>query len=90
MPATVIVGTQWGDEAKGKITDLLAAEAQVVARYNGGDNAGHTITVGEDRFALHLVPSGILRPHTTCLIGNGVIVNQDAMRGDRGTGQARH
>lgn len=75
MPATVIVGTQWGDEGKGKITDLLAAEAHIVARYNGGDNAGHTITVGEDRFALHLVPSGILYPHTTCIIGNGVVVN---------------
>jgi adenylosuccinate synthase len=82
MPATVIVGTQWGDEAKGKITDLLAAEAHVVARYNGGDNAGHTITVGEDRFALHLVPSGILRPHTTCLIGNGVIVNPKTLCGE--------
>ncbi len=75
MPATVIVGTQWGDEGKGKITDLLAAEAHLVARYNGGDNAGHTITVGEDRFALHLIPSGILYPHTTCIIGNGVVVN---------------
>ncbi len=75
MPATVIVGTQWGDEAKGKITDLLAAEAHIVARYNGGDNAGHTLTVGEERFALHLVPSGILHPHATCIIGNGVVVN---------------
>ena len=75
MSATVIVGTQWGDEGKGKITDLLAAEADIVARYNGGDNAGHTLTVGGDRFALHLVPSGILYPHTTCIIGNGVVVN---------------
>ncbi len=75
MAATVIVGTQWGDEGKGKITDLLAAEVYIVARYNGGDNAGHTLTVGEDRFALHLVPSGILYPHTTCIIGNGVVVN---------------
>ncbi len=75
MPATVIVGAQWGDEGKGKITDLLAAEVDIVARYNGGDNAGHTITVGGERFALHLTPSGILYPHTTCLIGNGVVVN---------------
>jgi adenylosuccinate synthase len=82
MPATVIVGTQWGDEAKGKITDLLAAEAHIVARYNGGDNAGHTVTVGEDIYALHLVPSGILRPHTTCLIGNGVIVNPKTLCGE--------
>jgi adenylosuccinate synthase len=82
MSATVIVGTQWGDEAKGKITDLLAAEAHVVARYNGGDNAGHTVTVGEERFAFHLMPSGILRPHTTCLIGNGVVVNPKTLCGE--------
>ena len=75
MSVTVIVGTQWGDEGKGKITDLLAAEVQIVARYNGGDNAGHTLTVGGERFALHLVPSGILYPHTTCIIGNGVVIN---------------
>jgi adenylosuccinate synthase len=71
----VILGTQWGDEGKGKITDLLAAEADVVARFAGGDNAGHTVTVGTERFALHLIPSGILYPQVTCLLGGGMVVN---------------
>jgi adenylosuccinate synthase len=75
MPITVILGAQWGDEGKGKITDLLAAEADVVARYGGGDNAGHTVTVGNERFALHLIPSGILYPRVTCLLGGGMVVN---------------
>jgi adenylosuccinate synthase len=75
MPITVIIGAQWGDEGKGKITDLLAAEADVVARYGGGDNAGHTVTVGTERFALHLIPSGILYPRVTCLLGGGMVVN---------------
>lgn len=75
MPITVILGAQWGDEGKGKITDLLAAEAEVVARYGGGDNAGHTITVGAERFALHLIPSGILYPGVLCLLGGGMVVN---------------
>jgi adenylosuccinate synthase len=75
MPITVILGAQWGDEGKGKITDLLAAEAEVVARYSGGDNAGHTVTVGAERFALHLIPSGILLPGVQCLLGGGMVVN---------------
>jgi adenylosuccinate synthase len=75
MPITVILGAQWGDEGKGKITDLLAAEAEVVARYSGGDNAGHTVTVGTERFALHLIPSGILLPGVQCLLGGGMVVN---------------
>jgi adenylosuccinate synthase len=75
MPITVILGAQWGDEGKGKITDLLAAEADVVARFAGGDNAGHTVTVGTERFALHLIPSGILNPDTTCLLGGAMVVN---------------
>jgi adenylosuccinate synthase len=75
MPITVILGTQWGDEGKGKITDLLATGADVVARFAGGDNAGHTVTVGGERFALHLIPSGILNPHATCLLGGGMVVN---------------
>jgi adenylosuccinate synthase len=74
VPATVVVGTQWGDEGKGKLTDLLAAEMQVVVRYQGGHNAGHTIVVGDETFALQLVPSGILYPHITAVIGNGVVV----------------
>jgi len=75
MSITVILGAQWGDEGKGKITDMLAAEADVVARFGGGDNAGHTITVSAERFALHLIPSGILYPRVTCLLGGGMVVN---------------
>ena len=75
MPATVVVGTQWGDEGKGKLTDLLAAEMNVVVRYQGGHNAGHTIVVGDESFALQLVPSGVLYPHITPMIGNGVVVD---------------
>ncbi|MBN1138834.1 MAG: adenylosuccinate synthase [Anaerolineae bacterium] len=75
MPINVILGAQWGDEGKGKITDLLAAQTDLVARYGGGDNAGHTVTVGTERFALHLIPSGILYPRVTCLLGSGMVVN---------------
>jgi adenylosuccinate synthase len=75
MPLDVIVGTQWGDEGKGRVVDLLAAQADFVARYNGGDNAGHTVTVGDQTFRLHLIPSGIIHPHTIGAIGNGVVVN---------------
>ena len=75
MPATVVVGTQWGDEGKGKLTDLLAGEMDLVVRYQGGHNAGHTIVVDGVSFALQLVPSGILYPHITPIIGNGVVVD---------------
>ncbi len=75
MPLDIIVGAQWGDEGKGHITDLLAEKAAVVARYSGGDNAGHTITVGSEIFKLHLIPSGIIHGNAVCLIGNGVVVN---------------
>ena len=75
MPATVVVGTQWGDEGKGKLTDLLAKEMRLVVRYQGGHNAGHTIVVDGETFALQLVPSGVLYPHTVPLIGNGVVVD---------------
>ena len=75
MPGTVVVGTQWGDEGKGKLTDLLAREMQVVVRYQGGHNAGHTIVVDGRSFALQLVPSGILYPGVTPVIGNGVVVD---------------
>ncbi len=74
MPATVVVGTQWGDEGKGKLTDLLAKETAMVVRYQGGHNAGHTIVVGEHRFALQLLPSGVLYDHVVPVIGNGVVV----------------
>ncbi len=75
MPATVVVGAQWGDEGKGKLTDLIAKEMHVVVRYQGGHNAGHTIVVGGETFALQLVPSGILYDHITPVIGNGVVVD---------------
>jgi adenylosuccinate synthase len=75
VSATVVVGTQWGDEGKGKLTDLLAKEMQVVVRYQGGHNAGHTIVVDGDTFALQLLPSGILYDHITPVIGNGVVVD---------------
>ena len=75
MPATVVVGTQWGDEGKGKLTDLLAAEMEYVVRYQGGHNAGHRIVVDGEAFALQLVPSGVLYPHLTPVIGNGVVVD---------------
>ena len=75
MPATVIVGLQWGDEGKGKTTDFLAEQVAMVVRYQGGDNAGHTVVVGDDVVKLHLVPSGVLYPHITSVIGSGVVVN---------------
>jgi len=75
MPLDIVVGTQWGDEGKGRVVDLLAARADVVARYNGGDNAGHTVTAGEHTFKLHLIPSGIIHPHTLAVIGSGAVVN---------------
>jgi adenylosuccinate synthase len=75
MPGIVIVGTQWGDEGKGKITDLLAEEAELVVRFQGGNNAGHTIVRDGEEFKLHLIPSGILHPGKTCVIGNGVVID---------------
>ncbi len=75
MPATVIVGLQWGDEGKGKTTDFLAEQVAMVVRYQGGDNAGHTVVLGDEVFKLHLVPSGILYPHIVPVIGPGVVVN---------------
>jgi adenylosuccinate synthase len=75
MPGLVLVGAQWGDEGKGKVTDLLAERADVIIRYQGGNNAGHTIVRGDEVFKLHLIPSGILYPGKHCLIGNGVVVD---------------
>lgn len=75
MPLDIVLGTQWGDEGKGRIVDLLAAEADIVARYNGGDNAGHTVTAAGRVFKLHLVPSGITQPHVTVLLGGGMVIN---------------
>ena len=75
MPGLVIVGAQWGDEGKGKVTDLLAERADVVVRFQGGNNAGHTIVRGDEEFKLHLIPSGILHAGTLCAIGNGVVID---------------
>ncbi|MBU0982840.1 MAG: adenylosuccinate synthase [candidate division Zixibacteria bacterium] len=74
---TVVVGCQWGDEGKGKIVDLLAADADIIARFQGGANAGHTIIVGDSKYVLHLIPSGIIQPGKTCVIGNGVVFDPD-------------
>jgi adenylosuccinate synthase len=76
---TAIVGAQWGDEGKGKITDVLAGDADVVARFQGGNNAGHTVVVGDTEHALHLVPSGVLRPGVTGVLGNGTVVDPEAL-----------
>lgn len=76
---TVVVGLQWGDEGKGKIVDLLAANARHVVRFQGGNNAGHTLVVDGETVILHLIPSGILQPDTTCIIGNGVVVDPEVL-----------
>jgi len=75
MPAVVLVGAQWGDEGKGKITDFLAEEADCVVRYQGGSNAGHTVELADEKFMLHLIPSGILHAEKICVIGNGVVID---------------
>ncbi|HYM69536.1 MAG TPA: adenylosuccinate synthase, partial [bacterium] len=79
MPVTAVVGAQWGDEGKGKVVDTLAAHADVVVRYNGGNNAGHTIQNEHGTFRLHLLPSGIFHPAAQCVIGPGVVVNPDVL-----------
>jgi len=76
-----VVGLQWGDEGKGKIVDILAEHSDIVVRYSGGANAGHTVIVGDTRFALHLLPSGSVRPDTTCVITNGVVVDPEVLIG---------
>jgi len=75
MPVIAIVGGQWGDEGKGKVIDFLAEKVEVVVRFSGGDNAGHTVINPYGEFRLHLVPSGIFYPQVTCIIGNGVVIN---------------
>jgi adenylosuccinate synthase len=79
MSSVVVVGTQWGDEGKGKITDFLAEKAEVVARYQGGNNAGHTIVFNGDKYKLHLIPSGIFYKDKVCVIGNGMVVDPGAL-----------
>ncbi|WP_042198191.1 adenylosuccinate synthase [Paenibacillus camerounensis] len=79
MSTVVVVGTQWGDEGKGKITDFLAESADVVARYQGGNNAGHTILIDGKKFKLSLIPSGVFYKEKTCVIGNGMVINPEAL-----------
>ena len=79
MPATVIVGAQWGDEGKGKIVDLLARHSDVVCRYQGGPNAGHTIVRDGEKFKLHHVPSGVLYPGKVCIVGAGCVVDPELL-----------
>src|SRR5919112_580302 len=75
MPAAVLVGAQWGDEGKGKATDLLGDAVDYVVRYQGGNNAGHTVVIGDQSYALHLLPSGVLSPDVVPVIGNGVVID---------------
>jgi adenylosuccinate synthase len=86
---TVVVGLQWGDEGKGKVVDLLAAHARHVVRFQGGNNAGHTLVVDGETVILHLIPSGILQPNTTCIIGNGVVVDPEVLVGELDALEAR-
>jgi adenylosuccinate synthase len=89
VPATVVVGTQWGDEGKGKLTDLLAKDMHLVVRYQGGHNAGHTIVVDGETFALQLIPSGVLYSHVVPVIGNGVVVEPTVLLAERAMLEAR-
>ena len=82
MPVDVIVGAQWGDEGKGKIVDMLAEHADIVARYQGGANAGHTVCIGDRQYVLHLLPSGMFRERIICVIGNGVVIDPTALMGE--------
>src|ERR671914_692847 len=78
----VVVGAQWGDEGKGKLVDVLAERADLVVRYQGGANAGHTVVIGDKQFVLRQIPSGILHPRVTCLIGNGVVLEPENLFGE--------
>ncbi|MBU1227546.1 MAG: adenylosuccinate synthase [Actinobacteria bacterium] len=89
MPATVVIGAQWGDEGKGKVANLLAQGADVVVRYQGGNNAGHTIVIGSEKFALSLVPSGVIYPTVTPVIGNGCVVDPKVLLDEMATLRGR-
>ena len=89
MPGIVIVGVQWGDEGKGKATDLLGERTDWVVKFNGGNNAGHTVVIGDEKYALHLLPSGILSPGVVPVIGNGVVVDLDVLFAELGALAAR-
>ena len=82
MANVIVVGTQWGDEGKGKVVDLLSESADYIVRFQGGNNAGHTLVVDNKKFILHLIPSGILYTHKTCCIGNGVVVDPGVLLGE--------
>ena len=81
--SVVLIGSQWGDEGKGKIVDLLTDRADAVARFQGGHNAGHTLVINGEQTILHVIPSGILREDVMCLIGNGVVLSLEAMEKER-------
>src|SRR6476619_819591 len=83
MPAVVVVGAQWGDEGKGKATDLLGDRVDYVVRYQGGNNAGHTVVIGDESYALHLLPSGVLSPQVVPVSGHGVVVDPEVLLGER-------
>jgi adenylosuccinate synthase len=89
MSTVVVVGAQWGDEGKGKITDILAETTDLVVRYQGGNNAGHTVVVGGEEFKLHLIPSGILHPHCLCLMGDGTVIDPAVLAAEVAALQAR-
>jgi adenylosuccinate synthase len=90
MSTVIIVGAQWGDEGKGKIVDFLTQKADVVARYQGGNNAGHTVVIGSEKYVLHLIPSGILHKGTRCIIGNGVVIDPRALLEEMDTLKSRN
>jgi adenylosuccinate synthase len=79
MSIIIVVGAQWGDEGKGKLVDVLTEKADIVARFQGGHNAGHTVVINNEKYVLHLIPSGILHKNTVCIIGNGVVVEPSAL-----------
>ena len=89
MPNIIVAGAQWGDEGKGKVVDLLTEKVQVVARFNGGHNAGHTIKFGTQQFILHLIPAGILHPGILCVMGNGMVIDPWALEKEMGELVAR-
>ena len=89
MSATVVLGLAWGDEGKGRVCDALAADVSFVSRYSGGNNAGHTIRVGDEEFKVHLIPSGMVREGVICTIGNGVVVNPEVLAEEVGALEKR-
>jgi adenylosuccinate synthase len=82
MPVVAVIGSQWGDEGKGKVVDMLAQQARMVVRFSGGDNAGHSVVNPHGEFKLHLIPSGIFNPGVVCIIANGVVINPAVLIGE--------